>query len=481
MQTPFFPSWRAQLSALRQTRQRLGSKPLPAIQNLFAAWIAPHALSQEDEGPNSRDRVFSIRLTFWSFLAQILTPGSPCREAVRQVLALFCLQGRSPLDEQTSAYCQARQRLPRERLWQLLGQTAQAARRRCPKPRWLHGEVKVVDGSTVTLPDTAANQKRYPQQKAQQAGCGFPIMKFVGLFSLATGCLLTVVTGNYYVAELRLFRDLWHYLKAGDVLLADRIFGDYGTFAALWNRGVDCVMRLHQGRKADFRRGDWLGPQDRLVSWTKPRQRTLTIGKKLWASLPEELTLRMICIHVTARGFRSRKLILITTLLDPDKYPAEQIARLYLQRWQVELFFRDIKTILQMEHLRCKSPPMVEKEFLMHLIGYNLIRCVMLDAARAYEAPLERISFKGSVDSVRQYSLAIAQARHAKKRRELVRDLLRVLATDLVPDRPHRREPRAVKRRPKPYPLLNRPRRQFRETRHRNRNWPGKRCAKPKA
>jgi Transposase DDE domain len=481
MQTPFFPSWRAQLGSLRQTRQRLCSKPLPSIQNLFGSWIAPSALCQQDEGPNSRDRIFSIRLSFWAFLGQILNPGRPCREAVRQVMALFCLQGRGALDEQTSAYCPARQRLPRERLQQILGQTAQAARRRCPKPRWLHGEIKVVDGSTLTMPDTAANQKRYPQQKEQQPGCGFPIMKFVGLFSLATGCLLTVITGNYYVSELRLFRDLWHYLKVGDLLLADRIFGDYGTLAALSNRGVDCVIRLHQRRKADFRQGDWLGPYDRLVSWKKPLQRTLTVGKPLWASLPQELTLRMICVHITARGFRSQKLILITTLLDPDRYPAEQIARLYLQRWQVELFFRDIKTILQMEHLRCKSPAMVEKEFVMHLIAYNLIRCVMLEAARAYEAPLERISFKGSVDSVRQYSLVIAQAHHAKKYRELVRELLRVLAADLVPERPHRHEPRAVKRRPKPYPLLNRPRHQFKETPHRSRNWPGKTRAQPQA
>ena len=481
MQTPFFPSWRAQLGALRPTRQRLAAKPLPAIQKLFASWIAPAALAQEDDGLNSRDRIFSIRLTFWAFLGQILNPASSCREAVRQIQALFCLHGRGGLDEQTGAYCQARLRLPRERLQQILGQTAHAARRRCPKPRWAHGEVKVVDGSTLTMPDTHANQKRYPQQKAQQPGCGFPIMKFVGLFSLASGCLLTVATGNYYVAELRLFRDLWHYLKVGDLLLADRVFGDYATFAGLWVRGVDCVMRLHQGRKADFRHGDWLGRYDRLVTWQKPLQRTVTIGKRLWASLLPELTLRMICVHVTAPGFRSRKLILITTLLDPEKYPAEEIARLYLQRWQVELFFRDIKTILQMEHLRCKTPAMVEKELLMHLIGYNLIRCVMLEAARAEDAPLERISFKGSVDSVRQYCPAITQTRDPRKRRELIRELLRVLAADLVPERPGRREPRAVKRRHKPYPLLNRPRHQFREVLHRNRNWLARQRMKSKA
>jgi len=386
------------------------------------------------------------------------------------VLALFCLCQKDPADEQTGGYCQARQRLPLHRLRQILGQVAENTRRRCPKGRlWFGREVKVVDGSTVTMPDTAQNQKAFPQQRAQKPGCGFPIMRFVGLFSITTGCLLTAVTGNYYCAELGLFRQLWHYLKRGDILLGDRHFSDYGTLAWLWMQCVDCVIRMNQARLADFRRGAYLGHWDRLVTWNKPAQRTRTIGSRLWALLLPQLTLRMIRVRCSAKGFRTRELVLITTLLDPEKYPALEIAQLYLQRWNVELFFRDIKTMLHMDHLRCQTPAMVQKEFFMHMIGYNLIRAAMVETVRKHNVPLERLSFKGSVDSVRQFSIAISKAKTKTRAATLVRELLRVLAGDLVRLRPNRKEPRAIKRRPKPFPLLTKPRKQYKEIPHRSR------------
>jgi hypothetical protein len=470
MNTPFFPAWRARLGPLKSTFHQLRSRPLLHLHGLFGSWIPQDTLAQEKQGLNSRERVFPIALTFWAFLSQILNPGTSCREILRQVLALGCLQAQEPADEQTAGYCQARKRLPLRRLQQILGQIAQNARRRCPKSRcWLGREVKAVDGSSATMADTPENQKVFPQQRAQKPGCGFPIMKFVGLFSLTTGCLLSVVTGSYYCAELSLFRKLWHFLKPRDVLLADRHFSDYGTLGHLWNRFVDCVVRMNQARPRDFRQGLYLGPHDRLITWKKPRQRARTISRTMWASLPAQLTLRMIRVRCAAKGFRTRELILVTTLLDPEKYPAQEIAQLYLQRWSIELFFRDIKTMLKMEHLRCQSPPMVQKEFFMHMIGYNLIRAVMVETVRKHDVALERLSFKGSVDSVRQYSLAIAKARTKNKAAELVRELLRVLANDLVPYRPNRKEPRAMKRRPKPFPLLTRPRKQFKEIAHRSR------------
>jgi len=468
--TPFFPAWRPRLGPLKAAVQDLSSRPLPYLRDLFGCWIPEQALQQQKRGLNSRERVFSLQLTFWAFLSQILNPGASCREVLRQILALFCLhQQKDSLDEQTSAYCQARQRLALGRLQQILGQIAQNVRRRCPKARlWFGREVKAVDGSSATMPDTPKNQKVFPQQRAQKPGCGFPIMKFVGLFSMTTGCLLSVVTGSYYVAELSLFRKLWHYLKPGDVLLADRHFSDYGTLAYLWKECIDCVVRMNQARPKDFRKGLYLGPEDRLITWQKPRQRARTITPKIWATLAEELTLRMIRVRCSAKGFRTRELIIVTTLLDPEKYPAAEIAKLYLQRWSIELFFRDIKTMLKMEHLRCKSPEMVQKELFMHLIGYNLIRAVMVETVRKHDVPLERLSFKGSVDSVRQYSLAISKARTKRKAAELVKELLRVLASDLVPERPNRKEPRAVKRRPKPFPLLTKPRKQYKEIPHRS-------------
>ena len=257
-----------------------------------------------------------------------------------------------PTDEQTSAYCQARLRLPPDRLQQILGQISQHARQQASAPKasllpWFYREVKVADGSSVSLPDTAANQKVFPQPQSQKPGCGFPIMKFVGLFSLTTGCLLTTVTGSYYDAELALFRKLWHFLKPRGILVADRHYSDYGTLAHLWGECVDVVVRMNQFRPKDFRQGLCLGPQDRLVTWRKPRRRPRTIGPVLWLTLPTELTLRMFRVTCSAKGFRTRHLIIVTTLLDPEKYPAQEVAKLYRQRWSVELFFRDLKTLLQ--------------------------------------------------------------------------------------------------------------------------------------
>jgi hypothetical protein len=180
---------------------------------------------------------------------------------------------------------------------------------------------------------------------------------------------------------------------------------------------------------------------------------------------------RVVRFILEVPGFRAQSVTLVTTLLDPQAYPAEELARLYARRWQIELWFRHIKTSMGMEVLRCKSPKMLHKELEMFFIAYNLIRCLMAEASAIYEVPMERLSFKGTVDSVRQFSVAIAQARSKKKERQLVGELLRVIACDQLPERPGRREPRAVKRRPKPYPLLNKPRHQFKDIAHRNRYW----------
>src|SRR5688572_2215696 len=191
MHTPFFPAWRPRLSPLKPVLQKVRSQPLPALQHLFASALPPEVLAQQAQGTHSRQGVFTLALTFWGFLAQVLSPGTACREVVRQVQSLFTLAGKGEIDEQTSAYCQARSRLPLARLWQIFGGTVQHLRRKAAGHLlWLGHEVKVVDGSSATLPDTAANQAAFPQQKSQKPGCGFPIMRFVGLFSLTTGALL---------------------------------------------------------------------------------------------------------------------------------------------------------------------------------------------------------------------------------------------------------------------------------------------------
>ena len=468
-QTPFFPAWRPRLAPLGRRVQQLRAATLSQLEHQFGQAVPAHLLAQDEEALNSRERLFTVRRTFWCFVWQMLKPKTACREVVRQLQALRHLQARKSLDENTSAYCQARGRLPAERLQAILPATAQVADRRSASRSLCQGRpVKVVDGSTVSLPDTPANQKAYPQVGNQKPGCGFPLLKFVVLFSLASGAILALAKGNRFQGELRLLRALWEELKSGDILLGDRGFSDYVTLALSVLRDVDVVARLHHARPADLRAGQYLGPQDRLLTWTKPKVKPPYLKAREWKAVPETLTVRIIRFQIAIAGFRPRRITLVTTLLDPELYPKEELAALYLRRWRLELCLRDLKTTLGMEQLRCQSPQMAEKELLVYLIAHNFIRWLMQEAATEHQVALERISFKGTVDAVRQFSSALAQARNRKQRRALRDGLLQAIARDLVPERPGRREPRAVKRRPKAYALLNRPRAKYVDIPHRN-------------
>lgn len=473
MHTPFFPALRSRLAALgRRTAETLRQSTLAQLQQQLRDLLPPPLLASEDEGPNSRQRVFSLRLTFECFIWQLLKPRTSCREVVRQVQALLRLQGRTPVDESDSAYVQARQRLPRQRLERALHATARAAERRTGGGGQLgQRPVKVVDGSTTQLPDTARNQKRYPQPSSQKAGCGFPVMRFVALLSLKTGAILQVVMASLRSHDLRLFRRLWQDLQTGDIVLGDRAFGEYSTLAQLPRQGVDVVARLHCRRQVDFRKAKRLAKGDGLFVWTKGYDQSGLSTARAWQEMPAQITVRILRFTATIRGFRHRRVTLVTTLLDPQLYPAEQLIALYARRWSLELCFRDLKATMGMETLRCQSPEMAEKELLAYLVAHNLVRCVMAEAVARYQVDLQQLSFKGALDALRQYSAAIAQAPNRKLRQQLWEDFLLNLARDLVPRRPNRREPRAVKHRPKPYPLLNKPRRRFVEISHRSRYW----------
>jgi hypothetical protein len=461
------------LAAFGRRVQRVRQQSLTHLELLFAELIPPWLLSQSDEGDNSRDRVYSVRRTFWGFLYQVLNPSCPCREIVRQIQALFCLEDLGSVDEGTSAYCQARLRLPLDTLQRVRQAVADRADRLLGDAQQLwHGlRPKVIDATTVTMPDTLKNQRAYPQSRAQKPGCGFPLMRIVGIFSLSSGVLLDAQKGNKHQSELALLYKLLDHFKPRDVVVADRGFCNFVLIAVLLLRGVGSLFRLHQARQVDWRKGKRLGKNDRLFTWVKPLPKPRYLPHFLWKRIPSELPVRVLRFQLKVPGFRPESVTLVTTLIDAKKYPAEEVARLYVRRWKIELWFRDIKTSMAMEVFRCKSPRMVHKELEMFLIAYNLIRALMAEASAIYEVPLDRISFKGTVDATRQFSIAIVQARSKKKQRQLVNELLTVLARDQLPVRPGRREPRAVKRRPKPFPLLNQPRHRFKEIRHRNRYW----------
>src|SRR5258706_11003172 len=468
MHTPCFPHWRARLAAGGRRAQALRQKPLPHLEKLFAKLLPAGLLAQADEGANSRERLYSLRGTFWAFLWQALNPGASCREAARQIQALFCLAGGRTVDAGTSAYCQARARLPLGVLERARQAAAGHAQKLLPEKLglWRGWRPKVLDGTTVSLADTAKNQAAYPQSASQKPGCGFPLLRLVGLFGLSTGALLGYAKGNKHLAELPLLFRLRQWFQSGDLLLADRGFASYVVLALLELLGVACLFRLHQARPHDLRRGIRLGKKDRLWVWSKPQQKPRYLPKSLWRRVPEELVVRVLQMQLRLSGFRTQSVTLVTTLSDPKAYPALELAELYLRRWRIELWWRHLKTTMGMEVLRCQTPAMVHKELEMRLIAYNFIRCLIAESAALHDRPVEQISFKGSVDTVRQYSPLVAQARSRKKQSRLIQQLLETLALDLVPQRKGRREPRAVKRRPKPYPLLTQPRHLFREIPH---------------
>lgn len=464
--TPFFRPWRARLAALGRSLPRLaGPGPvLHQLEALLGRFLPHHLLCPTEAGPCSRQRQWPLRLTFWTFLAQVLSPGSACRAAVRQAQAHARLAGCPVPADADSAYCQARDRLPLAFLEACVDRVGRTLEQGVPAAqRWCGRAVKVLDATTLTALDTPANQAAFPQHPDQAPGAGFPLLRLAGLFGLGSGALLGWAPGHYWQSELTLADTLWELLAPGDVLLADRLYGCYRVLAQVRQRGADAVCRLHAGRRADFRHGHRLGPLDRLVTWARPTAVPPGVSAQAWQAGPATLTVRLVRVRLAEPGFRTRAVTLVTTLLDPQAFPASALAALYRRRWEVELSFRQLKTALAMEHLAVRSPAMITRSLTMHLLAYQLLRALMQAAAHQAAVPLARISFQGTVDGARQFGAALAQARSRRMRQTLLAELLRVLAADAVRERPGRREPRALKRRPKPYPRLNRPRRLYRE------------------
>ena len=348
-----------------------------------------------------------------------------------------------------------------------LTHTAHTAERRLGQQGRLRGRpVKVVDCSTTQLPDTARNQQRYPQAPGQNPGCGFPLLKFLVLFSLSSGAIIRIAMGTWKNHDLRLLRQLLDAFERGDILLGDRAYGDYVTLASLPQRGVDVLARCHGARRPDFRKAKKrLGRHDGVFEWCKGYEPSKLLSPAEWEQLPATIRVRIIHFDAVIRR-RKKRVTLVTTLLDSTDFPAKELVALYARRWNLELALRHLKTTMGMELLRCQTPDMAQKELLAYLIAYNLIRCLMAQAVVAAGVEMNRLSFKGTVDAVRQYTTA-AQNQSPNQRRQLWNQLLVLIAEDLVPLRPARQEPRAIKRRPKAYQLLNKHRRLFREVSHR--------------
>jgi DDE family transposase len=408
-----------------------------------------------------RSRIYTPWITLGMFLSQILSSDHSCGDALERFQKYRKDCGLPPVADNTASYCEARQRLPEEVVWDLARRSGQSVHDKADV-KWLFAgrPVKLLDGSTVVMPDTEANQAEYPQSRSQKPGLGFPIARILLVISLAVGTVLEAAVGPYKgkeTSELGLLRQISGILQPGDIALGDRFFGSYWVIVDAQARGADVVARLHQTRKTDFRRGRRLGPYDHIVTWLKA-QRPDWMSPADYAKMPKELTLREIRVRIKDPGKRTRVIVIVTTLLDATKYPASELANLFRQRWNAELDIRSIKTTMAMEMLRTKTPDMVRKEIGMHLLAYNLIRGVMAEAARGREVQPRELSFNGARQTMRAF-----EETHLYEPKQIAADfplLLNLISQKRVGDRPDRIEPRAVKRRPKPYRLLTIPRRE---------------------
>lgn len=407
-----------------------------------------------------RERIYTPSITLAIFLSQILSDDQSCDDAVDRFQKYRFDRGLPPVATSTGSYCDARQRLPEPLVWELVRLVGRAIQQQA-HPTWLfHGRaVKIADGSTVLMPDTPKNQAAYPQAKTQSPGVGFPIARILVVFSLAVGTVLEAAVGPYKgkeTSELALLRQIINAFQPGDIFLADRFFCSYWVIAALRSRGVDVVVRLHQRRRGDFRRGRRPGREDRLITWKKPEQRPAWMSRTEYEAMPAELTVRLLRVRVQDKTKRVRKLELVTTLEDAREYPKKEVGGLFRQRWHAEFDLRTLKSQMEMEMLRTKNPEMVGKELAVHLLAYNLIRGIMAEAARAAEVKPRQLSFTGAQHTIRAFE-AVHLHDPARIAADLPR-LLELIGAKRVGDRPDRYEPRAVKRRPKPHPLLKMPR-----------------------
>jgi hypothetical protein len=438
-----------------QLRQQPG---LPFAQHLPVDLIHRTATSL---GVAFRERIFTPAVTLLTFLSQVLDHDHSCRQAVARLLAFRSAHGLRPCSPDTGAYCKARARLPEPLLQELTRHTGRTVSDQAP-PAWLWKgrPVKVVDGTGLSMPDTKANQKAYPKSKNLPAGVGFPLLRLVVVFSLAVGTVLEAAPGpraGRGTGEQSLFRSLWQQFQAGDVLLADRLYGDFFTLARARQRGFDVVTRPVAGRAPIRFRGRGRRADNCRLCWIKP-ERPPWLSAQEYEQLPRYLYLRAVRVLVRQPGFRTKRFVLVTTLRDAAAVRGAELADLYRRRWQVELHLRSLKQSLQMDILRGQSPEMVRKEVWAHLLVYNLVRRIMVEAAAAADIRADEVSFTGALQTLNAFLPEMRAVATRAEAQVLWEVLLWAVGQHRVGQRPDRYEPRAVKRRPKKFPHLREPR-----------------------
>ena len=402
--------------------------------------------------PHKRTSVFSPLITLKAFIFQVLSDDGSCKLAVAGVLADRLSQRQSANSVNTGPYCKARQRLPLTQMTQAVATVGSRLHQLSAKTwRWRGLNVVLADGTTALMPDTPKNQAVFPQQSHQKPGLGFPIVRMLALISLSTGTVIDYRLSPYQgkgTGEATLFSQVMNALLAGDLLLADRYYCTFAIIALLQAKGIPVLFLLHANKKADFRQGRKLGAKDQEIEWQKPKRKPVWMTDRAYAELPAVITVRQFSVN---------GIVYVTTLLNAKRFNKQELASLYKERWQIELDFRAIKTHMGMEMLRCKTPEMVQKEIAVHLLAYNIIRGNLAQAAVLHDKNPRQLSFRSSVQLVCQAAKQIGFL-IGKTLTSALLTLSKAIASTVIGLQQRKKQPRAIKRRPKPYPLLMTPR-----------------------
>lgn len=408
-----------------------------------------------------RDRLYPPDITLLGFLYQVLNEDKSCQAAVAQIIAFYTSLGKSPPSANTAAYSKARSRLPETILSNLAKASAEQLEEQIPS-HWLYRRkpIKLIDGSTLFMPDTPENQAIYPQSKSQKIGLGFPIARIVTIISYATGAVIDLAISHCFgkgAGEHALLRQLVHQFKPGDIALGDCYYASFFLINTLIQLGVDVVFPIHSARNYDFRKGIRLGKKDHIVQWKKP-SRPEWMSHEEYMMFPKAISLRELQIQDERKGFRSKSRIIVSTFLDSNDVTRNDFKTIFDFRWNVELDLRSIKDTMRMGILRSKTPEMIRKEVWAHILAYNLIRKIMSQSAYIHNNKPRELSFKLALQIINAFR---SVKLFSESNEEIYLYLLKAIAYKRVGNRSGRNEPRKLKRRPKNYPLLLKPRNRY--------------------
>jgi len=471
--TIFATAARKAQAQIRTLKKELTRTTLTGYSSLFSEVLSPSFLDRIDQ--TTRQRHYGFIPVFWAWVGQIIECNSSCTRSVSLIQSWARTLNLPVPSKDSSAYCRARKRISAATLQEANKQVKNHLQK-CigDKDLWHGHQLLSIDGTSVRLMDTAKNQEAYPQPAGQKKDCGFPVMGVVAVANHSHGGIVDSVTCGHQKHDAKMAPQLLHTIQQGDVMLADRAFCSYEfTTRIIKERQGHFVMRLHQSRhrKLDWRKGKKLSSYERIVEWKRPTVQPpgSELNKEEWKALPEKMLVRYIKMGYENRGGDKEMLVVVTDLLDPFAYPAEEVIDLYAERWRIEVKFRDIKTTMGMEHFAVKSPEMAHLTLQMMLITYNLIRCVMQTAAHEAGKSVHEMSFEG----IRTVMTSSHESFRALSGKPLLMQkhfeaFIANCAQHVLNIRPFRREPRALKLRPKNFQLLTSSRKTFQEIQHRS-------------